>query len=245
MQDAFGLASVTTTSPVIAKFIKNNFAGIKTRASVNMGIGTVQGMDYLSGYFDGYYLRREDNRNIDRIRYVKTWCDERGKKLFMLANSGCLNDCSAHTFHDNLVAHESEISEMDNAYDYKGQCWEYLSGRDKHLSIIRDTSFIRPEDLHLFDEYFTAAKLATRVSKNPIQTLKAYFGESYSGNITDILEPSHSAVLYPAVIENKRIPKQFIEHVLTCDKRCVTCGYCKEVFEGAKVSLEDLQGVFV
>ena len=44
----FGLESVTTTSPLIAKFIKNNFSDIKTRASVNMEIGSVMGMEYLS-----------------------------------------------------------------------------------------------------------------------------------------------------------------------------------------------------
>ena len=40
----YGLASVTTTSPLISKFIKNNFDRLDVRASVNMEIGTVQGM---------------------------------------------------------------------------------------------------------------------------------------------------------------------------------------------------------
>ena len=48
----FGLESVTTTSPLIAKFIKANFPEIQTRASVNMSIGTIQGMDYIAQYFD-------------------------------------------------------------------------------------------------------------------------------------------------------------------------------------------------
>ena len=47
------MASVTTTSPLIAKFIKNNFEELEVRASVNMEIGTVQGLDYLAEYFDG------------------------------------------------------------------------------------------------------------------------------------------------------------------------------------------------
>ena len=37
-------------------------------------------------------------------------CDAEGKELYMLANSGCLNNCSAHVFHDNLVAHEAQIA---------------------------------------------------------------------------------------------------------------------------------------
>jgi len=110
----FGLQSVTTTSLLIAKFIKNNFEKIDVRASVNMGIGTIEGMDYVFDYFDSFYMKRELNRDFDAIRKLKRWCDANGKTLFALANSGCFNHCSAHTFHDNLVSHESEISKMDN-----------------------------------------------------------------------------------------------------------------------------------
>ena len=53
IKETFNLSSVTTTSPVIAKFIKSNFSDIKTRASVNMSIGSIEGMDYVSEYFDG------------------------------------------------------------------------------------------------------------------------------------------------------------------------------------------------
>lgn len=55
--EAYGLQSITTTSPLIAKFVKQNFDGIEVRASVNMEIGTVQGMDYLAEYFDSYYMK--------------------------------------------------------------------------------------------------------------------------------------------------------------------------------------------
>lgn len=196
----FGLNSITTTSPLIAKFVKNNFAEIEVRASVNMRIGTTEGMDYISEYFDGYYMQREYNRDFERIKTLKTWCDEKGKKLYILANSGCLNHCSAQTFHDNLVAHESEIAAMDNAYHFKGMCHEYLKNPEHYGVLIQNTSFIRPEDMHLYDEYFVAAKLATRVSKNPVNILRSYINAKYSGNLLDILEPAHS--IYPYVLEN-------------------------------------------
>lgn len=75
----FMLTSITTTSPLIAKFVKDNFENIKTRASVNMKIGTIQGMDYLAPYFDGYYMKREFNRDFNAIKKLKNWCDENGK----------------------------------------------------------------------------------------------------------------------------------------------------------------------
>ena len=200
IKSTFGTESVTTTSPLIAKFIKNNFEDIEVRASVNMEIGTVQGMRYLAEYFDSYYMKREYNRDFDRIKELKGWCDANGKKLFMLANSGCLNFCSAHNFHDNLVAHESEISGMDNAYNFGGICHEYLKKTDNYSTLIENTNFVRPEDMHKYDGIFEAAKLATRVHKNPCMVLDSYVRGKYSGDILRILEPAHS--IYPYVLEN-------------------------------------------
>lgn len=196
----YGLQSVTTTSPLIAKFIHQNFEGIEVRASVNMEIGTIQGMEYLAEYFDSYYMKRELNRNFEAIRLLHKWCNENGKKMFMLANSGCLNHCSAHNFHDNLVAHEAEIAQMDNAYDFHGICKEYLKNEKHYQALIDNTNFIRPEDMYLYEPYFEAAKLATRIHRNPSMVVNSYMREKYSGNILELLEPAHN--IYPYVIEN-------------------------------------------
>ena len=197
---SFGLHSVTTTSPLIAKFVKNNFPEVATRASVNMEIGTVQGMDYLAQYFDGYYMKREHNRDLKTVAHLSDWCKANGKSLHMLANSGCLNHCSAHNFHDNLVAHESEIAKMDNAYNFGGICHEYLKDPAHHKSLIEDTNFIRPEDIGKYEPYFEAVKLATRVHRSPESVLRSYIRGSYSGDILRLLEPAHS--IYPYVVEN-------------------------------------------
>lgn len=196
----YGLQSVTTTSPLIAKFVHENFKGIEVRASVNMEIGTIQGMEYVADYFDSYYMKRELNRDFNAIKMLHQWCRGNGKQMFLLANSGCLNYCSAHNFHDNLVAHESEIAKMDNAYAFQGVCREFLRNENHYQALINNTNFIRPEDMHLYEPYFTAAKLATRVHKNPSMVVNSYVRERYSGNILELLEPAHS--IYPYVLEN-------------------------------------------
>ena len=198
--ETYGLQSITTTSPLIAKFVHQNFENIEVRASVNMEIGTVQGMEYLAEYFDSYYMKRELNRDFDAIKKLHKWCEENGKKMFLLANSGCLNHCSAHNFHDNLVAHEAEIAQMDNAYEFHGICKEFLKNENHYQALIDNTNFIRPEDMHLYEPYFVAAKLATRIHRNPSMVVNSYMREKYSGNILELLEPAHN--IYPYVIEN-------------------------------------------
>lgn len=200
IKNSFGLQSITTSSPLIAKFLKSNFEDIEIRASVNMEIGTIQGMDYVADYFDSYYIKREYNRNFKKIAELKKWCDANSKKLFILANSGCLNFCSAHNFHDNLVAHESEISQMDNAYNFGGICHDYLKNKDNYSKLAENTNFVRPEDMYKYETYFEAAKLATRVHKTPSMVLESYIKAKYSGDILRLLEPAHS--IYPYVLEN-------------------------------------------
>ncbi len=238
LNDICNLACVTTTSPLIAKFLKQNFDNIEVRASVNMDIGTTEGMDYISESFDSFYLKREYNRNIEKIRSAKMWCDQNNKKLYGLANSGCLNFCSARTFHDNLVSHENEIAQMDNGYQFEGQCWEYLKSNSKREQWLRLTNFIRPEDVSLYEELFDGLKLATRTNSNPAKVIDSYCKGLYSGAITELLEPNHSGSFYPSVIENNRLSDDFGKTVLNCTKKCDICGYCVNEQKNATVVLE-------
>lgn len=229
LQENCLLRTVTTTSPVIAGFIKENFPTMDVRASVNMGIGTIEGMEYMGDRFDSFYLKREDNRNFAKIRALKAWCDEHGKKLYALANSGCLNHCSAHVFHDNLVSHEREISQTDNGFVFEGVCRQFLSRRENMYKLFDRTGFIRPEDVALYEDLFTSMKLATRVNADPVKILKAYIdNKAHIGSVLDLLEPNHSPVIYPYILENSRIEKT------------VTADELKYInIEKALISLED------
>jgi len=202
----FGLRAVTTTSPLIGKFIKQNFPTLDVRASVNMGIGTPHGMAYVAAFFDSFYVQREKNRDFTALHALRRWCDQNGKEMYLLANSGCLNDCSAHTFHDNLVAHEREIAALDNGYQFDGICHSWLREPENHRHFVSHTGFIRPEDVHRFEGLVPAMKLATRVHENPVRILRAYIDKkSFSGNLPTLLEPNHAKSLYPYVLENSKI----------------------------------------
>ncbi len=229
----FNLKCVTTTSPLIARFIKENFK-LETRASVNMGIGTVEGMEYVKELFDSFYLAREYNRDFNKIRQIRAWCDDNNKKLYGLANSGCLKNCSAHTFHDNLVAHESESAEMDNAYIFEGQCKTFFNDSENRKNWLKYMTFIRPEDVALYENLFDGLKLATRANMNPERIIKSYVKGSYSGAITSLLEPDHTAMFYPQVIENKKID---LTGAFTCDKQCYKCLKCNEIQKNATINL--------
>lgn len=239
LKGEIGLDTVTTTSLMIARIVKENFKDVEVRASVNMRIGTVKGMQYVSHLFDSFYLQREYNRDFQRIKEVKEWCNSHNKGLYLLANSGCMNFCSGQTFHDNLVAHEKEINEMVNINrENPSLCWDYYRNKDNWVSFLQN-SWIRPEDIKNYQNYFSIIKLATRMHANPRKVIQAYTEEKFSGNLLDLLEPGYGPLLSPYVIDNSRFPKDWFEISTTCSRKCHDCNYCLKVLDKVLVNISN------
>ena len=225
------LRAATVISLPVAAEIKASFPEIKIRSSINMHIGTIPQMELASNYFDGYYLNRDYNRDLDHIRSVRAWCDEHGKSLHMLANSGCIYQCPHHHYHENVVAHIDEIVSKESAY--KGTlapCFRMLTDKSIQFWVLRNT-WIRPEDIRHYADLFDTIKLATRESSEPEYTLLAYTTEKWNGNLLDILEPGHGNVEGMPLVINSRFPEDWFEHTTHCGHHCDSCGYCKTVFE--------------
>ena len=225
------LRAATVISLPVAAEIKASFPEIKIRSSINMHIGTIQQMELASNYFDGYYLNRDYNRDLDHIRSVRAWCDAHGKSLHMLANSGCIYQCPHHHYHENVVAHIGEIVSQESAY--KGTlapCFRMLKDPSVQYWVLRNT-WIRPEDIRHYVDLFDTIKLATRESAEPEYVLLAYTMEKWPANLLDILEPGHANVEGMPFIMNARFPEDWFEHTTHCGHHCDTCSYCKNVFE--------------
>ena len=226
-----GVEIVTTASPAIAHTVKKHFPNMEVRASVNMKIGTVKGMEYLSGLFDSFHVQRDYNRVLDHLRMLKQWADGAGKKLVMLANSGCFIHCSGQIFHDNLVAHEAQICEVANLKDFTPYvCWNALKNRENWPMLLQNT-WVRPEDLHHYEDLFDTVKLATRMHARPGMVIDAYCRGKFFGNTLDLCEPGFGRAIAPYIINNMAFPEDWFEKTTGCDKQCHQCGYCKSVLE--------------
>jgi collagenase-like PrtC family protease len=239
-QVAGGLEIVTTTSPAVAHTVKEHFPGIEVRASVNMRIGTVKGMQYLSELYDSFYVQREFNRDLDYIRELLEWTRANNKGLYMLANSGCLVHCSAQTFHDNLVAHEQEICETVNVENWTPYaCWNYYKDKANWASFLQNT-WVRPEDLDQYDGLFPVIKLATRMHARPGMVIGAYVRRKHYGNLLDLFEPGFGPAFAPWVIDNTKFPDDWFGVTSTCDRRCHKCGYCQQVLDQVLRNMDEL-----
>ena len=231
LQDCIGVDTVTTTSLFVAETLKEEYPTLDLRASVNMGIGTISGMKYLKDYFDSFYLQRELNRFPEKIKSLKQWCSENGKKLYMLVNSGCLRFCSAHTFHDNLVSHENEIAQHENAWTgFRGVCWDFYSKPENAYSFLQDSTWIRPEDIDSYAGLVDGIKLATRSNKNPDKVIGSYVCGNFGGNMLSLCEPDFSGLCF---IDNSQFPSSWRSRLSGLPDNEYE-NYCKEIFAHVK-----------
>ena len=220
--------AVTTASPAIAYMIKSEYPEIEIKASVNMKISTVKGMQYVSHLFDSFCVAKECNRNIENLKKLKEWAEKNGKKITVLANSGCMHDCSGQIFHDNMVAHEAEIAKQKNIDFLPYMCWNYLKNPENFVSVLQNT-WIRPEDINNYEGLADTIKLATRSHQLPGMVIGAYARQKYSGNLLDLFEPGFSPAFAPYIIDSSKIPNDFWKQTTTCNKDCTKCNYCEKV----------------
>lgn len=225
------LKVVTTSSLFIASVVKEFFPEIDVRASVNMGIGSTPGMEYVKDYFDSFYVQRELNRYPRKIRGLREWCDANSKKLYLLANSGCLRHCSAHAFHDNIVAHESELRGRENRWStFQGVCWSYFGDEKNQVGFISNSTWLRPEEIDDYAELVDGVKLATRVHRDPKKVIESYTRRSFDGNTLSLCEPDFSAMRY---IDNKCFPNSWIKDLQSFTNEEYE-NYCQEIYERVK-----------
>ncbi len=238
-----GVDIVTTASLAIAHTVKRFFPSIEVRASVNMRIGTVKGMQYLADLFDSFHVQRDYNRRLSHLSELKVWADQNEKKLILLANSGCFSFCSGQSFHDNLVAHESEICEVNNLSNFNPYvCFRMLKKRENWQMLLQNT-WIRPEDLHHYEGLFDTVKLATRMHALPALVIGAYSRGYHCGNLLDLFEPGFGPAVAPFIIDNGAFPEDWFETTSTCSGKCSACTYCSRVLERVLVDTSGMSEV--
>lgn len=230
---------VTTASPFIAKVVRHFFPGTEIRASVNMRLDSTLAMEYFSGIFDSFYLKRDLQRNLKTVKLFSEWCSLHGKKLLLLANSGCLRNCPNQTFHDNLVAHDSELQSFRNVPGYQPHLCRQLFRDKKNMEDFLRGSWIRPEDVKRYEPYCSVMKLATRRHTHPRMVIDAYASGCFHGNLADLTEPGFSAEFAPLALMNDRFPENWTDIAGDCAVNCTHCGKCGEVLKQVAVKISE------
>ena len=224
---------VTTTSPYIAKVFRSNFPDIEIRASVNMRLRNTLALEYLAPLYDSYYICRDVQRDLPTFRKMAAWCKDHGKKLCMLANSGCVRNCPWQVFHETLLSHgfTFTFAEME-AQNIDLVCNKIFSQK-KMLSEFLRCTWIRPEDIHVFEPELETIKLSTREANYPMEIAEAYVNASYDGNLLRLMDPYHGLGFRPNRIDNKSFPADWVTSGIAgkCAENCTHCGKCEQILK--------------
>ena len=224
---------VTTTSPYIAKVFKLNFPDIEVRASVNMRLRNTLALEYLAPLYDSYYICRDVQRDLPTFHMMADWCKDHGKKLCMLANSGCVRNCPWQVFHETLLSHKfnEAFREMGN-HNLELLCNRIFTKKSMRANFLRCT-WIRPEDVHVFEPELETIKLSTREARHPLEIAEAYVNGSYDGDLLRLTDPIHTFGFRPYRVDNKSFPADWVTSGIAgkCAENCVHCGKCEEVLK--------------
>ena len=230
--DAEGLFPdiMTTTSPFIATVLRQRFPQVKIRFSVNMRIHGTLGFEPVMELFDSFYASREHHRDLAWLAKLGAWSRAHGKVLGMQVNSGCLRQCPFQTFHDNLHGHNRLAqSKVGEQFDFSVFRCKTNYERGNYEDFLRAT-WIRPEDLPLYEEHVEIVKLATRRHPEPVKVLDAYATMSYKGDLAELMDPPHR-FKRPFLNERFDADPALWREVRECRDAndCRHCGKCAEL----------------
>lgn len=221
---------VTTTSPFLATMFRRRHPRVKIRLSVNMRIHGTAGFEPVAELFDSFYASREHHRDLGWLAGLSAWAKKNGKVLGIQANSGCLRQCAFQQFHDNMHGHNRIAqSKEGEKMDFSVFLCKTNYARGNYEDFLRST-WLRPEDLPLYEEYADIVKLATRRHPYPAKVVKAYASYGYDGNLADLMDACH---VFPKSFDNRSFDseKELWEAVRSCPDAndCRHCGRCTEL----------------
>ena len=108
-----------------------------------------------------------------------------------------------------------------------------IFARKKMLSDFLRCTWIRPEDIHVFEPELETIKLSTREAKFPMEIVEAYVNASYDGNLLRLMDPYHGLGFRPNRVDNKSFPADWVTSGIAgkCADNCTHCGKCEQVLK--------------
>lgn len=162
-------------------------------------------------------------------------------ELKLIPNHGCLTGCpfekQHHHYSASTFAKQSEDmiqnavnSELRIANNECAGCRSYLQATER---LIKETSFIRPEDTYVYDGIIDKFKISGRehTAERMIRIIEAYAKQKFEGPIEELFDMS---VPHNEQCLNEQFPREFGAKRANCNNQCYKCNYCDIVSQFTK-----------
>ncbi len=189
--DEMGVDAVTVASPYLLRLVKKQYPRLMVRVGVFALVDTphkvVQWEDMGADTICVSAIAC--NRNFTKLEAIKK---ASRRELQLIVNASCLLNCSHEPTHMHLLT-QSSMSRGGR----KGFCLDYCflhcsSSKLRDPSLYLRATWIRPEDLHFYEEIgFHSFKIVERSCPGDllVKRVAAYAARSFDGNLLEIAGP--------------------------------------------------------
>ena len=243
---SIGVDSVTVTIPYLVELLKRQFPQIRIRISTIAHVHNVARARFFESLgADSINLDFHVNRDFRTLEAItkSVKCE-----VIVLSNNLCLYQCPYEYYHHDGLGHASQ------SYNPAHGCYiDYCTIRCT-LDRLTDMSenikcrWIRPEDLHLYEEIgIEMFKISGRAmpTERILKAATAYSSRHYEGNLHDILNclvpkigfinagppgtQSHGIAPPPELHIDNQALDGFIDFFRkqNCLSECYHCDYCR------------------
>lgn len=183
--------SITVASPFLLKIIKKQYPHFKVRISVFAVVNSpAKAMQWEKLGADTICISAiACNRNFNLLKDIRSAVD---CSLQLIVNASCLLDCAYELTHMNMLTNSSRSGDKNNGFclDY---CYLYCSTqRLKNAVNYIKSTWIRPEDLRIYEELgYDNFKILERSCPADLllKRIKAYSQRHFEGNLLELVAP--------------------------------------------------------
>jgi collagenase-like PrtC family protease len=245
---SIGVDSVTVSIPYLIELVKRQFPQLNVRVSTIAHVSSVARAKLFESLgADSITLDINVNRDFTLLKAIRNAVN---CELTVLLNNLCLYQCPYEYYHHDTLGHASQSYNPLNGY-YEDYC--VLRCTLDRLCDISQTikcRWVRPEDIHLYEEigidmFKTSGR--SMPTERILNAATAYSSRYYQGNLYDILNVITPKIGFsnsdlPSVRNNVigppprlYIDNQALEGFLdffrkqNCLPGCAHCDYCQRI----------------
>ena len=183
-----GVDRVVITLPFLIELVVKHFPNLKVEVSSYQKIDSVTRAKRFEDMGVGAIMLSEHvNRNFKLLEGIRKGVD---CEIILLGNLGCLYGCPSLFSHANLQAHASQAGHCTEGFVADGYILNCTTQRlINPVEFIR-TRWIRPNDVHYYEEVgIDAIKIIERqcTTEALLKRLGYYSQQKYTGNLVDLL----------------------------------------------------------
>ncbi|MCD8011082.1 MAG: hypothetical protein LUF34_10040 [Lachnospiraceae bacterium] len=192
-----GIEWITVCSPYLLNLVKKQFPHMKVTVGVYAYVGSLsKAKSWIDMGADEITLTESCTRNFAFLeRILKMYC-KREVNFRLIANNGCLHECPYALNHAGTVSASSRSGDSSRRGYYDVSLVGCYSRKLSKPANMIASDWIRPEDLHFYEELCEKTgnnrliiKLVERTKSTKFlkNVLDAYLQEKYERNLLDLM----------------------------------------------------------